>query len=341
MKSIRFLAMPLGMLVILVLTIAAFGLPIFDSLDLLYEGALADKFGIHRTLVKSAPLIMVAIGLIVAWRAGMFNIGGEGQLLVGVVAGATVFKLMPGVSGGLLNLLVLLTCATAGALYAGFAGYLFVKRGVNIVISTILLNFVAIHLMSYVTLGPLQETNKSIPQTDSLPQSVMFQRVDSQTDLHTGILICFAFAFVAWVWLSYTKSGLNLRLVGSNANAARSARLPVERIQIKAMLISGGLCGLAGGIEYLGVSGYLFQGFSPQWGFLGIPVALLGGLHPIGAVCSGLYFGALISGASNLEKFGQTQSSIVFVIQAIGVLAYVAFRSVVKRKAIMAVSTDE
>lgn len=341
MNWIRWISVPIGLFLILILTLAVFGLPVLDSLSLLYEGALGDKFGIHRTLVKSAPLIMVAVGLIVAWRGGMFNIGGEGQLLVGVIAGATVFKLMPNVSGGLLNFLILASCAVAGAIYAGIAGWLFVKRGVNIVISTILLNFVAIHLLSYVTLGPLQESTKSIPQTDGLPKDVMFQRVDPQTDLHTGMMICFLAAIVVWFWLSYTKSGLNLRLVGSNSNAARSARLPVERIQMRAMMISGGLCGLAGGIEYLGVSGYLFQGFSPQWGFLGIPVALLGGLHPIGALGAGLYFGGLIAGASNLEKFGQAQSSIVFVIQAVGVLGYVAFQAVSKKRAALAVSNDE
>ncbi len=323
---------PFGLFLILILSLAIFGLPIVDSLKLLYEGALGDKYGIHRTLVKSAPLIMVAIGMIVAWRAGMFNIGGEGQLIFGATTGAFVFKVIEHTPSSVLNFLILISCAIGGAIYAGLAGWLYVKRGVNIVISTILLNFVALHLLSYVTLGPLQEKTRSIPQTDSLPNEVMFQRLDSQTDLHSGLFICVAIAILVGFWLYRTKSGLRFRYVGSNANSGRALRLPVGAIQVKAMMISGAICGLAGGIEYLGVSGYLFQGFSPQWGFLGIPVALLGGLNPFGAILSGLYFGALIAGAGNLEKFGQAQSSIVFVIQAIGVLAFIAIGSLMKNR---------
>jgi simple sugar transport system permease protein len=130
-----------GLLLVLVATLAILGLPIADSLRLLYEGALSDKYGIHRTLLKSAPLILVGLGMVISWRAGMFNIGGEGQLLCGAAGGAALAHAL----GSPPALLICFVAALAGALYAGLAGWLFVKRGVNIVISTILLNFVALH----------------------------------------------------------------------------------------------------------------------------------------------------------------------------------------------------
>jgi simple sugar transport system permease protein len=325
--------LPIGLLAILALTIVAFGLPLGQSMQLLFEGAFADKFGIHRTILKSAPLIIVALGTIVAWRAGMFNIGGEGQLIFGVCCGGAIAALASGLPAGIQTPAILVACGVGGAIYAAIAGWLYASRGVNVVISTILLNFVAIHLLNYLVRGPLQTSAGTIPQSEPLSKSVQFGIIDAQTALHTGILLVPLLALVVWAWLRFTKSGFRLRLTGANPFAARAARMPVARIQVGSLMVSGALCGMAGGIEYLGSSGILFDDFSPGWGFMGIPVALLAGLHPLGAILSGLYFGALFAGSKNLEAFGATGSALVFAMQGAAVLAFVALSRLAARRA--------
>jgi len=318
------LLLPIGLILILAITIIAFGLPFGESMQLLFEGSLADKFGLHRTLLKATPLIMVALGTIVAWRAGMFNIGGEGQLIFGVCCGGAAAALGSSLPAIVQTPAIIIVCAAGGAAYAGIAGWLYAARGVNVVISTILLNLVAIHLMSYLVRGPLQAAGGAIPQSEPLEKSVRFAVMDGQTALHSGVLIVPLAALAVWIWLSLTRSGLKLRLVGQNPFAARAARLPVAKIQVMSLMASGALCGLAGGIEYLGSNGILFDDFSPGWGFLGIPVALLAGLNPLGAIVSGLFFGALFAGSKNLEAFGAAGSALVFAMQGAAVLAFVA-----------------
>jgi simple sugar transport system permease protein len=318
------LLLPVGLVAILALTILAFGLPLGSSIQLLCEGALADKFGIHRTLLKSTPLIIVALGTIVAWRAGMFNIGGEGQLIFGACCGSAAAAALKGLSPEILAPTILLVCIAGGAAYAAIAGWLYIARGVNVVISTILLNFIALHLLNYLVRGPLQTSEGTIPQTEPLAQSVRLGVLDAQTALHTGVILVPILAVATWIFLQFSKFGFKLRLVGANPFAARAARMNVARIQIVSLMVSGGLCGLAGGIEYLGSNGILFDDFSPGWGFLGIPVALLAGLNPLGSILSGLYFGALFAGSKNLEAFGATGSALVFAMQGAAVLAFVA-----------------
>jgi simple sugar transport system permease protein len=159
----------------------------------------------------------------------------------------------------------------------------------------------------------------------------MLLRFDRQTDFHCGFFVAVGALLVVHVVLFLTKGGFKLRLVGENPRAARANKIPAGRFQIGAMLLSGALCGLAGGIEYTGISGQVGSGLSQQWGFLGIPVALLAGLHPLGVGMSGLAFGALFAGSENLSRFTSAGTTIVYVIQAVAVLAFVGFRQLSRR----------
>lgn len=329
---LQWTAVAIGLIAVLMITLVLFGLPIRESLSLLWDGSLGDRFGVYRTIVKACPLVLVALGLLLAWRAGMFNIGGEGQLIAGAIAGATTFKLLPDLPGPILNLLILLSCLIAGGAFAGLAAWMYAKRGVNVVISTILLNFVAISALNYVVRGPLQERTDSIPQSDTIPPDVMFLRLDPQSELHAGVFVGLFACIVLWIFLQFTRFGFRLRLVGSNPFAARAARINACAVQVKALVASGALCGLAGGVEYVGVAGYLSDGFSPGWGFLAIPVALISGLHPIGVLASGIFFGALIAGSKNLEAFGHGHSSLILAMQGIAVLAFVALQEWARRR---------
>lgn len=319
-----------GMTLVLLLTLLAFGLPVLPSLELLADGAFGDKFGIARTLVKSTPLLLAGLGVVVAWRARMYNIGGEGQFVVGGIAGAAFAKLAVGAVPGLLNPTILLMSALGGALWAMAAGWLYVRRGVDVVISTILLNFVALELLSWSVTGPLQESKRQLPLTDRLPDAAMLQRFDRQTDLHSGVFLAWLAALGVYAFLYLSRTGFRLRVVGENPRAALVNQIPPSRLQLGAMALSGALCGLAGGVEYVGIAGQLSTKFSQNWGFLAIPVALLAGLHPLWTIATAVFFGALFAGSENLSRFTPAGSTLVYVIQAAAVLAYLAFLSLRK-----------
>jgi simple sugar transport system permease protein len=331
-RLLAFVGLVVGLLLVLVLTLVVFRLPLGASLQLLIDGAAGDKVGIARSLVKATPLVLTALGVVVAWRAGMYNIGGEGQFVIGAVTGAAVAKMFWHLPGPALNILILVGCVLGGSLYAGIAGWLHVKRGVQVVISTILLNFIALQVLGWAVAGPLHQAGTSIPLSDSLPDSVMLKRFDPQTDLHFGMFYALVAVAVIYGFLFFTKAGFRLRLAGENARAARTNRLNPGKYQIIAMLISGGLCGLAGGVEYTGVAGSVGAGTSQNWGFLAIPVALLGGLHPVGVLLSSVYFGALLAGSENLGRFTPSGTTLVYVIQAVAVLGYIGLKALVERK---------
>lgn len=313
----------LGLMLVLVVTLAAFGLDVPTSLTALWEGGMKDKADVARTLVRTCPLLLCGLGLTIAWRAGMYNIGGEGQFLMGGLGGAAAFALARQAGPTATLPVILLASVVGGALIAWLAGWLQAARGVQVVISTILLNVIALQFLKWSVNGPLQEPNGAVPLSERLPREFMLRQFDPQTDLHLGVFIAFALTAVVWLYLFRTKAGFKLRVTGQNPRAARANRIEPDRVQVGAMLLSGALCGLAGGIEYAGLVGQVGEGFSSNWGFLAIPVALLGGLNPIGVAAASLYFGFLVAGSENLERTSPIGSSVVLVIQAVAVLGFV------------------
>ena len=307
------------------------------SLKLILQGAFEDKFAISRTVVKTVPLLLTGLGMVVAWRGGMYNVGGEGQFVVGGLTGAWMAKSvafaghpLPGFAS---LILILLACTVGGGFYGWLAGLLYTKRGVETVISTILLNFVAIQFLGYAVSNPLQEAKHALPQTELLPDSVMLPKLDRQTDIHAGLPIAILAAVAIYVFLFLTRDGFRLRLVGANPRAARANGIDAAVMQRRAMLISGGLCGLAGGIEYTAIAGQLGTSFSQNWGFLAIPVALLGGLHPISVIFSALFFGILFAGSEQLARFTPAGTTLIYVIQAVAVLGFVGLNAILELRA--------
>jgi simple sugar transport system permease protein len=222
---------------------------------------------------------------------------------------------------------VLLLCSVlGGAAWASIAAWLHVKRGVQVVISTILLNFIALQFVGWAVENPLQEAKHQLPQTDALPDALMLWRPNRQLDFHAGVFIAILLAVATYVLLYRTTFGFRIRLVGANARAARASRVNSSRIQFQALALSGGLCGLAGGIEYSGMIGTLGTSFSQGWGFMAIPVALIGGLNPFGTLLSATLFGGLFAGTENLARFTTGGPTLLYVVQAITVLALVGAR---------------
>lgn len=313
-------------------TLAAFGLPVWESIRLIAEGAFGSSAGLARTLVKTTPLLITALGMVIAWRAGIYNIGGEGQFLVGALGGAWIARELSAWPGLGLKPAILLATFMGGALWAMVAGWLMVKRNVQVVISTILLNFVAMQFFLWSVSGPLREAKGQLPQTDRLSPEHMLHRIDPQNDLHTGVFLALALVPLVFALLFLTRAGFRMRLVGENPRAARANRIPPARSQMLAIALSGGLCGLAAGVEYLGMTGQLAQGFSRQVGFLAIPVALLGSLHPVGTLFSATYFGGLFAGTENLARFSALGTSLLFVVQGVAVLGFIGIKTWVERR---------
>ncbi len=229
-----------------------FGVSPVQAAAVLAEGAAGDRFAAARTLLKTTPLLLCALGMVVAWRAGVYNIGGEGQLLAGAVLGAVLFHFAGAFAGVAIPWLFVLVGGLGGALWASIAGWLQAYRGVPAVISTILLNFVILQVLLWLVGGPLQDPTLGVPLSKRLPDVAMMPRLDRQSDLHAGVVIGFLAAPVLWLVLYRTFWGLDVRFAGANPDAARANRRPVRWIQLGSMALSGFLCGLAGGVEYAG-----------------------------------------------------------------------------------------
>jgi simple sugar transport system permease protein len=335
---IQFVLVTVSLLLLLVATFLALHVSPIDGLMAIWNGAVGQEgrhlAALSETLVEASPLILTGLSVVIAWRAGMFSIGAEGQLLVGALAATAVGMVGSRIPAPLLTGAMVLAGILAGAAWGWFAGWLRVRRSVQEVISTIMLNYLALYLVEGMVLGPLQERSHVGPYSDPLPDSVLFARLfppawtnGMATRLHAGVLIALAVVPVVWLLLYRTAMGFGIRVVGQNADAARTARYPVNRLRLLAMIISGGLAGLAGAIELLGVNGRLSGDFSAGWGYNAIPVALLGGLNPVRTLVAALFFGALTAGTGNLERKLGVSSALINVIQAAAVLAVVGVRA--------------
>jgi general nucleoside transport system permease protein len=337
----NFAVFALGMVAIILVCFVALGIPVGEGFKLLAQGAAGDKFAISQTLVRATPLLITGIGIAVAWKAGAYNIGGEGQLLMGALGGATVGKFILNANLGILgSILILLASVLAGAVWSGFAGWLYQRRGVDLVISTILLNFIADKILLFCVDGFLRKAGQTSPLTDTLPSAYMLWKPSRQTDLHLGVLIALVVAVVVWFWLTRTQGGYLTRLAGANPRMARANRLDADAIKLRAMLLSGAICGLAGGIQYIGINGQLTNSFSQQFGFLAIPVALLGGLNPLAIIPSALFFGGLFAATSNLARFGGIGNAFVYIIQGLVVFGLILTRWNSERKPLTILDAD-
>ncbi|MBI3302999.1 MAG: ABC transporter permease [Deltaproteobacteria bacterium] len=282
----------------------------------LLAGAAGDQYRLTETLVKACPLLYTGLAVTISLHAGVWNIGAEGQLLLGALATAWVGRYTATLSPVLGVPVVCGVAMLAGSLWASCAALLKSKRGVSEVISTIMLNFIAAGLVSYCVHGPLMEAGAQYPQTDLLPVAARLPRLLPPTRLHLGVLLALLAAAGVWFLLFRTKEGFRIRATGANPLAARFAGLQVERQIGLALVLSGALAGLAGGIEVSGVTQRVYEKFSPGYGYTAIAVALVGQRSPIGVVLAALFFGALEAGSGTVQRAAGVSSVLVAVIQA-------------------------
>lgn len=298
------------------------------ALGAFWRGSFGTQYALaSATLVRAVPLTLAGLAVAVAFRAGVFNIGAEGQLLAGAAAGAAVAA--PLTSAGVPAVIALpatiIAGAAAGGGWAAIAAWLRFRFGVLEVISTILLNFVAINFVGFLVRGPLQEPTRIYPQTEALGTAVRLPVLVASTRLHWGAAIALLAAIGLWFYLRHTAAGFRLVMTGANAFAAeRAGRIDVRRVSTRAFLLSGALAGTAGVVELTGVTYALYENLSPGYGYTAIAVALLARLHPIGVIGAGVLFGALDVGAAAMQRDAGVPSVLVHTLTAIAILGVVA-----------------
>lgn len=308
-------ALLLGM----VLVLLAGAHPIEAYRDLL-RGALADVFGFATTLVKTTPLLFAGLGVAVALRAGLINIGAEGQIYLGGLAAALVGFYERGLSPLVHIPLAMLAAFVAGGAWALLPALLRLRRGVSEVITTLLMNYIGLYFVGALVSGPLKEPRAPYPFSPPLASSAYLPTIIPTTDAHAGILIALVLAIVTYVVLEHTPTGFRVRMVGANPSAAAYAGINVSKTVTLAMVVSGGLAGLGGASEVMGLKHRLFDAFSPGYGYDAIVVAFLGAGQPLGVVATAFFFGALRSGANIMQRSQGIPVAVIFAIQGLAVL---------------------
>jgi len=319
-----FLALLIGAIMIAIL-----GISPLIAYQALVKGAFGSMNAIADTVVKATPLLFVGLGICIAFRAGVLNIGGEGQLVTGALSATIVCLTFPNLPGWILIIIALTVGLLCGAIWAGIAGFLKAYFNVNEILSTIMLNYIAAYGMNYLLRGPIMDPlqiklGSFIPQTARLTQAVDLPRL-IPTRLHFGTIIAVGFAILVYIFLWRTTIGFRIRMIGQNIQASRASGINVQKYMVLAFILSGALVGLGGAIEVVGVHHRLFtdgsvSGFTGSAGFNGIVAALFGQLHPIGTIPASLLLGALLTGANKMQRVVQIPSALIGTLNGLIVL---------------------
>ena len=288
------------------------------------------------TLVHATPLIITGLAVAIAFRAGIWNIGADGQFIAGATAAAWVGVSAPSEIGLLALPLALIAGAVAGGIWAAVAAWLRSRFGVLEVISTIMLNFIATYGASYLVRGPLQEPTHVFPQTSSIVSGAHIPILIAGTRLHWGFVLGLLLAGVTWWVMRYSAVGFKIRASGLNPFAARSAGLiNVSRVTSAAFVASGAFAGIAGAIEVSGVTFALYENISPGYGYTAIAVALLAGLNPIGVIGTGILFGALETAAGTMQRNVGIPATTASVIEAVVILVVIGITQFRSRRSVL------
>ena len=299
-----------------------------EAYSALFKGSLGSLQSVGRTLEKATPLLFSGLAVTFAFKAGLFNIGAQGQLLLGAIVSAGVGFGITGLPAVVHIPLALLAGALAGALYGAIPGALKTATGAHEVITTIMLNYVAINITDYLADGPWKDNSPGniVART---PQIMDTARIPSIGGIPLGFLVAVLFALGVWWLLNKTTLGFEIRTAGKNPHAAKYAGMKVTKTIVLTMVLSGLLAGLGGAVETQGVVGRYQPGFNVGLGFDGITIALLGKTHPVGNILAALLIGAMKAGSSKMQFSAGVAHEITDVIQSL-MLFFVAADMIVR-----------
>lgn len=322
------LAVPLAMLVGAIMLLFLKVNPI-TAFGALFQGAFGDVSAITQTLVKATPLLLVGLGICIAFRGGVINIGGEGQLIAGALAASAIALSIPNMSRIVLLPLAMLGGAVAGGLWGGIPGVLKARLGVNEILTTVMMNAIALQLSNYLLRGPMIDpaeiaAGTRIAQSALLPKAVWLTRLVPRTLLHSGAIFALVLAVLVYIFLWRTTIGYRIRAVGLNPDAAKYAGIRVKFYQAISLILGGAFAGLAGAVEVMGVQHRMLEGLSGGYGFSGIVAALFGKLHPLGAIPASILFGGLLVGGNKMQRAVQVPSALIDTMLGLVVLFVVS-----------------
>ncbi len=334
-------AVALALLVGAIMLLALGANPVAAYLALL-DGAFGSTNAFADTLVRATPLLFIGVGICISFRGGVFNIGGEGQFIAGALAATLVALNGEGTPGWLLISLASIMGFFGGAFWGGIPGFLKAYFNVNEILSTIMMNVIAVQLMNYLLAGPLIDPvqiarGTRIPESARFPVAADLPRL-VPTRLHAGAALAVLLAVLVWILLWRTTIGYRIRAAGLNINAARFAGIPIRLYSMLALTLSGALAGLGGAVQVLGLHHRMFTdgsaaGFTGSAGFNGIVAALFGGLHPIGTIPASVLFGGLLVGANKLQRTMQVPSALAISLNGLVVIFVVASQIWSQRRA--------
>lgn len=304
------------------LLVAWAGVPVGGAYLLLLEGAAGSGFAISETLTRATPLIVTGLAVTVAFRARLYNIGAEGQLYVGALAAVAVASAELPLPSAVVFALVLAASMAAGALLLVGPAWLKTRLHVDEVVTTLLLNFIALLFVSMMLDGPMKDpAAMGWPQSVAVPSELELDKLAERSRVHFGLVIALVLAAAVWVVDRFTAFGFEMRAVGANARAAAFAGMPVKAVVIKTALLSGALAGLAGCIEVTGRAGYVTLDMSPGYGYSGIVIAMLAQLNPLGVVAAAIFVAGILVGADSMSRVIAVPTYIADVIVAASLIA--------------------
>ena len=338
-------ALAVGAVVLLFL-----GVNPFEAYGALVEGAFGSPNAMAETLVKATPLLLVGLGICIAFRGNVINIGGEGQMIIGAIFATILGLTFTGLPGWLMIILAMLMGFIGGAFWGAIPGFLKAYFNVNEILSTIMMNAIAVQIMNFLLRGPMidpaqLELASKIPQTARLLEAFRLPRL-APTRLHLGFLFAVILAFLVYIFLWKTTLGYRIRAVGQSHHAARYAGINVKKNIVLALLLSGAFAGLAGAIQVYGVNYRMItdgsaSGFTGSAGFNGIVAALFGQLHPIGTIPASIFFGALLVGANKMQRVMQVPSALITTLNGLVVIFVVSSEYFQRRRQKRRISSTE
>ena len=291
----------------------------------MFQGAFGSINGWSQSLVKATPLLLVGLGVCIAFRASVINVGGEGQIILGALAGTWFALTFPDLPRFILIPGCMISGFVAGAFWGFIPGFLKARYKVNEILSTIMMNSIALQFMNFLLQGPMMDpegiaAGTFLAQSARLPPESWLARLIPRTMLHSGVYVALVFAILVYVFLWRTTIGYQIRAVGLNPRASRYSGINVPFNQMLSLTIAGGLSGLAGVIEVMGVHRRILEGLTGGYGFTGIVAALLGSLHPLGMLPASVLFGGLLVGANTMQRAVQIPAALINAILGLIVL---------------------
>ncbi len=321
-KSLAALACAFALIAIILLALGASSVAVLGAL---IEGAFGNRLAFTETIVKATPLVFTGLAISIAFEGALWNIGAEGQLIVGALAAGALGPRLGSWPHPIAILAMLAGGFMGGALWGGLAGWLKSARHVNEIISTIMMNFIALQILSWAVHGPLIEPGGAYPKSAPIAAAAELHLYFAPSRLNLGMLLAVILAIASFVLLYRTTIGLRLRALGRNPRASRFFGIGIGTLTVGTMALSGALAGLGGAVQVAAITHRLYETLSPGWGFEAIAVALLARLNPLGVVPCALLFGALDNGSQAMQRAAGVSPELVQVIQALVILILLAF----------------